>query len=231
MNLLKSRSNVITYTVNKSEVSNCYISVQNGEVMVCAPWYLTANQIQTVVEEKKQWIIAKLKEYQTPVKAKLTSTETIKVLGKDYAFKIIYKNVKGPAVSLEEETIKIVLPNKYKKSDLAPVLKVLVEKMYFALAEKEVESAMEKARITLGFAPEDYEICKMQNTLGKCLSNKKILINPDIVMFSKNVIEYIVMHEFCHLKYKTHTKGFYSLLEKAIPNYSEMASLVKNYQY
>ena len=48
MNLIKSRNNVITYTVNKSEISNCYISVQNGEVLVSAHWYLTANQIENI---------------------------------------------------------------------------------------------------------------------------------------------------------------------------------------
>lgn len=226
MNLVKSRNNVITYTINKSEVSNCYISVQNGEVMVCAPWYLSTAQIQTMVEQKKQWILAKLQEYKAPIKENI-----IKVLGQDYSIKVIYKNIKGPSVTLEDKKVKIVLPNKYKKDELAPILKVLIEKMYFTLAEKEIEMAMEKARITLGFAPEDYEICKMGNTLGKCSSNKKIYINPDIVKFDKNIIEYVVMHEFCHLKYKNHTKNFYSLIEKNMPDYSILANAINNYQY
>lgn len=226
MNLVKSRNNVITYTINKSEVSNCYISVQNGEVMVCAPWYLSTAQIQTMVEQKKQWILAKLQEYKAPIKENI-----IKVLGQDYSIKVIYKNIKGPSVTLEDKKVKIVLPNKYKKDELAPILKVLIEKMYFTLAEKEIEMAMEKARITLGFAPEDYEICKMGNTLGKCSSNKKIYINPDIVKFDKNIIEYVIMHEFCHLKYKNHTKNFYSLIEKNMPDYSILANAINNYQY
>lgn len=226
MNLVKSRNNVITYTINKSEVSNCYISIQNGEVMVCAPWYLSTAQIQTMVEQKRQWILAKLQEYKAPIKENI-----IKVLGQDYSIKVIYKNIKGPSVTLEDKKVKIVLPNKYKKEELAPILKVLIEKMYFTLAEKEIEMAMEKARITLGFAPEDYEICKMENTLGKCSSNKKIYINPDIVKFDKNIIEYVVMHEFCHLKYKNHTKNFYSLIEKNMPDYSRFANAINNYQY
>ena len=62
MNLVNLKNDVITYTINKAEVSSCYISVQNGEVTVCAPWYLTTTQIQEIVEEKKQWIITKLKK-------------------------------------------------------------------------------------------------------------------------------------------------------------------------
>lgn len=227
MNLVK-RNSIITYTVNKAEVPNCYISVNNGEVVVCAPWYLSAAQIQSVVEEKKQWIITKLSECKV---AKKQITDTIRVFGKNYEFKTIYRPVKTPAICLENDKIKITLPSKYKKADINSILKVLTKKLYISLAEKEVESAMEKARLTLEFAPEDYEICQMGNILGRCSSDKKIYINPDIVMFDKKVIEYVVFHEFCHLKYKNHTKSFYDLLEKNMPDYFKYTAILNGYQY
>ena len=232
MNLVNLKNDIITYTVNKTEASSCYISVQNGEVTVCAPYYLTAAQIQEIVEEKKQWITAKLNEYK---KSRFETPDfepkTVKVFGKDYSFKVCYKNVKGPILSLDEDKIKITLPNKFKKTDLSPIIKTLIKKMYNTLAEKEVEMAMEKARLSLGFAPEDYSIYEMNGTLGKCTTDKKIIINPDIVMFDRKVIEYVVMHEFCHLKYKNHTKKFYELLEQHIPEYAEYAKAINNFQY
>ena len=233
MNLIKSRNNIITYTVNKSEISNCYISVQNGEVVVSAPWYLTANQIQNMVEEKRQWILSKLKEYKTPtnIKANTIKNQTIKILGKDYSIIINYKNIKGPNISLDNDIVNITLPNKYKKSDLNAVLRVLVEKVYIKLAEKEIDLAMEKARITTGLAPEEFEIQKMDGILGKCTQDKKIIINPDIVMFNRQIIEYIVFHEFCHLKYKNHSKKFYELVEKYVPEYVKYSKYINNYQY
>ena len=45
--------NIITYTVNKNLNNDLYISVQNGEVVVKAPWYYTQNQIQNKIEEKR----------------------------------------------------------------------------------------------------------------------------------------------------------------------------------
>lgn len=232
MNLIKSRNNIITYTVNKSQISNCYISVQNGEVVVSAPWYLTATQIQNMVEEKRQWILTKLKEYKTPNNIKTNDTkQTIKILGKDYSISINYKNIKGPNISLENNVVNITLPNKYKKTDLNTILKVLTEKVYLTLAEKEIDLAMEKARITLGFAPEEFEIRKIDGMLGKCTADKKIIINPDIVMFNRQIIEYVVFHEFCHLKYKNHSKKFYELIEKHIPKYVKYSKCINNYQY
>ena len=59
--------------------------------------------------------------------------------------------------------------------------------MYEQNAKVEVERAMEKTRILLGFAPEDYEIRKIDGKLGKCEDNK-ITIDPRIVMHNRNII-------------------------------------------
>ena len=45
--------NVITYTVNKNFNNELYLSVQNGEVVVKAPWYYTLGQIQNIIEVNK----------------------------------------------------------------------------------------------------------------------------------------------------------------------------------
>ena len=64
MNIFGIKNNVIEYTVNKADNKGIYISVQNGEVLVNAPWYVTSNQIQEVVEQKRKRIIEKLNEYE-----------------------------------------------------------------------------------------------------------------------------------------------------------------------
>ena len=90
--------------------------------------------------------------------------------------------------------------------------------MYEQIAKVEVERAMEKTRILLGFAPDDYEIKKMDNMFGKCEDNK-ITINPEIVKYDRNVIDYIVLHQYCHLKFKSHCKSFVNMIEKYEPNF------------
>ncbi len=58
--------------------------------------------------------------------------------------------------------------------------------------------------------------------------NKRI--NPDIVKYSRDVIDYIVLHEFCHLKYKTHSKVFFEIINKYMPNYKMLEEKVKKYE-
>lgn len=149
----------------------------------------------------------------------------VPVLGVDYKVKIVYKNIKITELDVENKTIKISLPNKYKKANNEKILDMAIDKMYEQIAKVEVERAMEKTRILLGFAPEDYEIKKLKKELGKCEDNK-ITINPEIVKYNRNIIDYIVLHQYCHLKYKTHSKGFMKMIEKYEPKFEEYEKIV-----
>ena len=164
-------------------------------------------------------------------KTKQTINNTIErhpvpVLGIDYKVKIIYKNIKITELDVENKTIKISLPNKYKKISNKEILDLAIDKMYEQIAKVEIERAMEKMRIMLGFAPEEYEIKKMK-TLGKC-ENNKITINPELVMYNRKIIDYVVLHQYCHLKYKTHSKRFFNMLEKYNPDYKKCEAILLN---
>ena len=156
--------------------------------------------------------------------------KTTKIFGIGYELKISYKYIKSPKLEIKNKEIEIYLPNKYKKIDNTVIVELLLDKMYEAIAKKEIENIMEKVRTTLKFAPEDYEIMRIDKTLGKCFADK-IIINPDIVKYKKEIVEYIIFHEFCHLKIKKHSKKFYDLLEKYMPNYESYAYELIGMQY
>lgn len=222
---------IITYTVNKNFNNELYLSIQNGEVVVKAPWYYTTNQIQDIIEEKRQWILNKIKEYEEIKEKEYIRNEIVKLLGKDCKVKINYKNLKKPTLTVEGKNIKICLPNKYKKLNRDEILVKLIEKLYDLVAQTEIEPIMEKIRKKLGFAPEDYKIERIDNKMAECITkNSIIIINPDIVKYDKETIEFILIHQFCHLKYKTHSKKFNEIIEENIENtkrYEKICSSIK----
>lgn len=227
MSIFGRKDNVITYTVNKAVNTNMYITVQNGEVVVNAPWYFTSNKIQQMVQEKKNWILSKMQEYEE----NLPNMQSVKIFGKNYDIQVEYKNVKTPELSLEKNyKIEIILPNKYKKVGNEQILKISIDKMYEQIANNEIEDIMEKTRKMLGIAPEEYSVEKMKDTLGKCV-NGKITINPELMQFKKETIEYVVAHQFCHLKYKTHGKRFYEIIEKHMPDYKKYEKEIQNFEF
>ena len=224
--------NMITYTVNKNWNNEFYLSVQNGEVVVKAPWYYTNRQIQDIMNEKKQWILEKIKEYKEEKEKEYIRNEIISLLGEECKVIINYKNLKKPTLTVEGKNITICLPNKYKKLNREEILIGLIEKLYDMVAQKEIEPLMEKIRKQLGFAPEDYILKRMNNKMADCETEKSIIyINPDIVKYKREVIEYILIHQFAHLKYKTHCKKFEELIEKCMSNPKKYIPISKEIRF
>lgn len=231
MNILKN--NIIAYTVNRVTNSGLYIFVQNGQVFVNAPWYLSNKKIQKIIEEKKKWITEKLREYENKniSQRNYIKNNVISILGEKFILKILYKNIKLPKLDVQNKIVKIEIPSKYKKMNNEDIINILLERMYDRIAKTELENIMEKIRITTGIAPEDYEIRRINNILATCTDKKTIIINPDIIIYNREVVEYIILHQFCHLKYKRHTKGFNEMINKYVPNYQKYIHIIKNLKY
>lgn len=153
------------------------------------------------------------------VKTIYTKVTDVAILGQIFEVKVAYKNVKVTELNIENNEVKIVLPLKYKNKNIIKILNTIISKMYEQIAKKEVEAIMEKIRSKLKFAPEDYKIAVMKNAMAKCNSSRELIVNPYIMKYDRQTAEYMILHEYCHLKYKTHSKGFWDLIKKAMPQY------------
>lgn len=230
------KSNVITYSVSKASIDNIFISVVNNEVKLTVPSYFTNKQIEQILVEKKEWIYKKIlnnsKATSIPyVKGNVPyNPEFTNIFGKKYHIDLVYGNITAPKLDLDENNIQIILPIKFKNSDNSELLKVMLNKMYTKILDSELDAILEDARINLGYAPEDIEIVKSTNYIAK-FDNGKIYINPEIVKFDKETIEYIIYHEFCHIQYKTHSKKFYEILQNFFPNYKKIEEELVDYKY
>ena len=229
MGKVKYQNKTIAYTINKAKIKNIYITIENGEVVIKAPWYTTRNQIQEVVESKRDWIMKKLEEYNvSPRKAKeYEDGEKFQILGESYYLNIYYKDINNAILNVENEKIEIILPLSYAEEDNTEQIKKMIDKMYYMIAEKEVESAMEKTRKMVGLAPEENKIKKIKYAWGTCSSRKVITINQNLMMYSRKAIEYVVLHEICHLKYMNHSKKFWEMVESYMPDYKEAEKELK----
>lgn len=234
MGRLNSKKEIIVYSVNRYFDDDISINIQNGAVVINAPWFLSNNKIRKVIEEKKNIILNRIKEYEREKQSTYIRNEIVKILGEDCKVTINYKNLKKPTLTLEGRNITICLPNRYKKiTDREEILEKLIEKLYEKIAVEEIEILMEKIRQMLKIAPEDYKIENIQNNIMAKFDfdENVITINPEIVKYSKEEIEFILFHEFCHLKYKTHCQQFQNMIKKYIPNCNKIEQKLKNIKY
>lgn len=149
---------------------------------------------------------------------------TVSVLGRSLNLNINFKNINVPELDMNDKEVNLFLPVRYKKIGTVEIVSEAIKKMYSEIAEIEIANSMEKIRVMLGFAPEDYSIKRMPDTFIKNSKNKTIIINPDITKYNRKIIETSLIQAFCKTRYKENSKEYKTLLKNAIEKY-------ENYEY
>lgn len=90
-----------------------------------------------------------------------------------------------------------------------------------------VKRNIEKYTKLLKSTPKQVRIRDIKYAWGSCSSNKNITINQKLAKKDEKIIEYVVLHEMCHLKYMNHSKDFWNLIEKYMPQYKEYRKILK----
>lgn len=220
--ILKYNGEIIEYTINTGKRKRVYLNISNGELQVRVPNRISRNEIERIVNEKAKWIYDTIKKYPKiePVELKFDTGDIFYILGNKYVLEV-YSDLKIKKDKIEiingEEENKLVIYLKGEKSALK--VKRILKKYYNTLAEEEISFTMKKLIRKTNLIPEAFKIRNFKRAWGNCSSKKLISINEEIVKYSRNAIEYVCLHELCHLKYMNHSKDFWNLVSFYMPNY------------
>lgn len=67
----------------------------------------------------------------------------------------------------------------------------------------------------------EIQIRNMPKRWGSCTPHGKVILNPELVKAPKGSIEYVIIHELCHLVHHNHTKAFYDLQAQMMPDWKK----------
>lgn len=216
----------IQYLLDKDRRKNSYIQIKNGEVIVKVPKSATQEYIDTLLIEKLNWIQRKLNQSKNSEhKLKYENGTDIFVLGKKLILLINFSDkIKRTRLENTGKELIIYFPNDAKslpKDELKLKTKKIIDNYYKSIAKEEVASAMEDLKQRTGLFPLEWNIKNLKATWGICSSKKKISINQNLMAYSRHSIEYVCLHELCHLKYMNHSKEFWNLVEYYMPDYKK----------
>lgn len=199
-------------------IKNSYIQIKDNRVIVKVPIKATRKYINELVSSKKDWIEKNLQQQ----KNKSLNKNIIKVLGKAYTLQVI-ENKPRNKVYLKDNYIYFEV-----KENNNEVIQKLLDKFYKEIAKDEVYAAMEYIKSITGLSPKEIRIKKLKSAWGICSSKQYISINQNLMAYSRHAIEYVCLHEVCHLKHMNHSKEFWKMVEKYMPDYKTAKLELKN---
>lgn len=189
-------------------------------VQVTAPIKTNITQVKVKLKKKAAWIIRQQNYFQkyhpmTPTR-KYISGETHLYLGRRYRLKI-HQALK-PEVKIKDGFINVYINNYSSKDQVKKVL----HGWYRERAEiifNEIYDNVSKEFKRKNISSDIFIIRNMKKRWGSCTPDKRIIINTELIKAPKGCIEYVIVHEMCHLKYSNHGDSFYRLQNKIMPNW------------
>jgi len=214
-------SRKIPFDLHREERKRLRIVVSPDlKVEIFVPIFATEEDIQAGLKKKSLWItktFEKIESYHPlPSPRQYLSGETLIYLGRQYRLKV--ENGSRQPAKLLGRFLWIWVED---KSDTLSIKKS-VGTWYRKRADDILRRYMKKCYQIAsrhGIPEPQMSIRRMDRRWGSCSPKGRITLNLNLVKVPVHCIEYVIMHELCHLKKHDHSKDFYALLTRCLPDW------------
>jgi predicted metal-dependent hydrolase len=191
-------------------------------ICVKSPYNANDERIELFLRRKWLWLEKQLSffgKYQhKQYKREYISGESLHYLGRQY--QLIVKHAAQDKVSLSRGillvfTMRPVTDGRYTKKLVSQWYQERTREIFIERFEQV------KNRFEYKCVP-SLAIRDMKRRWGSFVDKNKIVLNPKLIYTSKDCIDYVIVHELCHVRYKNHNKTFFALLDKKYPRWEKV---------
>lgn len=220
---------MIEYKTVRSKRKTLSLQVIQGKVIVRAPHGLDEGFISTFIQKKSSWLLTKIaQQSQTEdLSCDFSEGSALFLFGQLVTLHITFAKKASVLInedSNDRQTLTIVLTerNRKKFTDkvlLATAVKKSIEQYFKTQAEKIIPLKVKAYSNLTSLKPTAIKIRQYRARWGSCNSRGEVSFNYLLMMLPDDVIDYVVIHELCHLQHLNHSKDFWQLVAKYFPNY------------
>ena len=192
------------------------IKVIDGLVQAIVPDQLSDGRVEALIQKRTPWIRKKLREQSqivTPKPKEYVSGESFTYLGRNYRLKV--HRGTDREVKLKGGYLEVGLPKKPKDGEIR---NALVEWYEGHALERLTEKTNRYAGI-MGVAPNSISVRDYKSRWGSCSSRGEISYNWRIIIAPHHIVDYVVVHELCHLKHPNHSPTYWRFVKREIPDF------------
>lgn len=199
-----------TYQVKiyKRTKNNYILRYQDGIIKISIPKRSSYKSAMNIINKKLDWIKNQInKELKS-----LSQEKEVLYLGKYYK---IQKENSFFSVYLDRVYLRVEKVEELESWFLEEAKRVILERYNHLISKFNLRA-------------KEIRIKKLKSAWGICYSTKKITINSLLLGAPIEVIDYVIIHELCHLIHMNHSKEFWALVKNCCPNYKELKLWLKS---
>ena len=204
-------------------------------VVASVPHDASEDAIVDAMHKRARWIWQSINDFakqkDTLLHKRYVSGETQFYLGKRYVLKVIVDAEQVPSVKLSRGKLNVTIKHDISKNN-APdnqesrlvKIKPLIDKWYQhkakAIFHERLAELLPKTTWVTGIP--SFRVMAMKKQWGSCSTKGNLMLNPHLVKAPKECIDYVILHELCHIAEYNHSERFWRLLTQVMPNWKEV---------
>jgi predicted metal-dependent hydrolase len=191
-----------------------------GTLRVEVPVGTPEMKIRSGVQKRARWIMDHIDRFEDYRRHSLgrdySSGETHFYLGRRYKLKIIADPSAKRSLRLVSGRLEVTAP----KGDATDV-KLALQRWYRERALAYFTSRMIRMAADLPWvdAAPPIKLLTMKRYWGSCSPKGAVTLNPALIKAPAHCVEYVLLHELCHLAEHNHSPRFYALLDRHMPEW------------
>jgi predicted metal-dependent hydrolase len=195
-------------------------------VVATAPHHATAESIQNAMLKRARWIWQNIKQFASQhddvLPREYVSGESQFYLGRRYVLKVLDKQSDVTSVKLRRGKLEVALRN--QQASRSKQVKAMVDQWYLNRAKYVFHQRLQETLPTATWIKgiPSFRIMPMKKQWGSCSKNGRLILNPHLIKASKECIDYVILHELCHIAEHNHSEKFWRLLTQVMPNWREV---------
>ena len=212
----------IAYQVIRSQRATADLIIdRDGSVVVRAPEWVGDEQLASLVESRLHWIYRSLAEWRdmnaTRVLREYRNGEGFLYLGRAYRLLLVADQpepllLKNGRFCLRRELV---------ESGEREATRALFRDYYIARGRERLQRRVNYFAPKVDVAPASIDVRELGNRWASCSTRAHLAFHWKCMMAPPIIIDYIVVHELCHLRHRDHTDAFWNEVDKVLPQYRE----------
>ena len=187
------------------------------DLRIVAPKGVSEKEIFQLLIKKEAWLangISKMKEIESQ-KCSFREGEALPYLGKELKIFLESVPLSAPeAVFIREDYLWVQTHDVDQRA-----VQELIKAWYLTQAEQYIPQRVKKFQKLFSIEPEGVKIRGQKRRWGSCTGKNLLLFNWRLMMTPPGVLDYVVVHELCHMKEKNHQSEFWRQVAAIMPDY------------
>lgn len=212
--LIRSKRKTIQLTISR-----------DARLIVRAPVKLSLKWIQQFVEEKGDWIekniAASLALNLSTQKRRFLQGESMYFLGSYYSL-----SIREDESDITIRANRLLFPEAFMANPEA-----FLENWYINEARNHIGRRLLLLSHALSVSFKSFKITRARRRWGSCSSKNMLNFSWRLIQAEPRVIDYVIVHELCHVLIKNHSKSFWQMVEQIIPDYRILRKWLRDHQY